>query len=791
MDIGSFLNVGNQASARINLTNNSDITAAILNLGVLVNGTGIVDLDNSNLTASGALSVGVAGNGQLMASNGSHLVTATTNIGGGSSEITIDASTWVNAGTLNNGVTGAGTGTLNIRNGSVVTAGITGFGTNMGATGNSTVEGSGTQFNVTSLGIGFVIASNGSLIVQNNALVNVLGATTLGPGTATLNLLTNGVLITSQLIGNTATLRANSSSGSFVTGFLPGQLALNGNGLTIDSNGFDIGILSNFSGAGGLTKTGNGALNIGSNQSYTGTTVVDQGTLAVNAVLSSAVQVLSGARLQGSGSVAGATIAGIIAPGNSIGTLNVIGNYIQQVGSLYEVEINPFGQSDLINITGTASINGGDVSVIKAPGIYTAGTRYTILTALGGIAGTYDSLIQTMPFLDLTLNYDTQNVYLDIARNFVSFASAATTLNQFNTALAIESLGVGNVVYDAVSSLTNLGLAPMAFNSLSGEIYASSLGALIEESRYIRYATLNRLQQSFSNKSEPFANESQFLLDNGITLWGQGFGSWGHLDGNTNAAKLNRSIGGFFLGADTLLTPQLRFGLATGLGSSDYKVNARQSFASNDNYYLAAYAGGKVSEFNLRTGAAYTWHNIDTHRTILFSGFSDAVQSNNTAETTQVFGELGYPVSFKRMVLEPFGGAAYVDADSWHFYETGEPSALNSSGQENTVYSTAGIRESADLLSSDKMRLAERVMLGWQHAFHHIDPQVLQVFNAGSSAFTIYGTPIARNSLIVDAGLFFHRPGYENVRFKLAYTGQWASHVEDNGVSGTIIYQLS
>ena len=59
-----------------------------------------------------------------------------------------------------------------------------------------------------------------------------------------------------------------------------------------------------------------------------------------------------------------------MAPGNSIGTLNVNGNFVQNAGSTYQVEVNAAGQSDRINVSGTATINGGTVQVLAQSGSY-------------------------------------------------------------------------------------------------------------------------------------------------------------------------------------------------------------------------------------------------------------------------------------------------------------------------------------------------------------------------------------------------------------------------------------
>ena len=65
------------------------------------------------------------------------------------------------------------------------------------------------------------------------------------------------------------------------------------------------------------------------NNSYTGATVVNDGTLLVNgSIAGSAVTVNDGATLGGTGTVGETTVAdgGAVSPGTSIGTLTVSGN---------------------------------------------------------------------------------------------------------------------------------------------------------------------------------------------------------------------------------------------------------------------------------------------------------------------------------------------------------------------------------------------------------------------------------------------------------------------------------
>ena len=85
-------------------------------------------------------------------------------------------------------------------------------------------------------------------------------------------------------------------------------------------------------------------------------------------------------------------VIGAIAPGSigGIGTLEINGNAILSSGSNLIIDIGPDSTSDLLAITGEASVGG---TVIVGSGITTQpgvlGTGYTILTADGGVTGSF------------------------------------------------------------------------------------------------------------------------------------------------------------------------------------------------------------------------------------------------------------------------------------------------------------------------------------------------------------------------------------------------------------------
>ncbi|RTF14592.1 autotransporter outer membrane beta-barrel domain-containing protein, partial [Serratia marcescens] len=198
---------------------------------------------------------------------------------------------------------------------------------------------------------------------------------------------------------------------------------------------------NNISGHGGLTKEGAGTLELTGTNTYAGPTLVNQGRLAVNGSITSAVSVQNGGIVGGSGTVGSLTArqGGTVAPGNSIGTLNVAGNVSFEPGSRYAVEVGPNGQSDRIQSSGSATIGGGEVEVRleNSPNLLTQsevrsllGQQYNILSAQQEVSGQFDAVAPNYLFLGTGLSYQPTGVTLSVGRNGTSFASVAQTPNE-------------------------------------------------------------------------------------------------------------------------------------------------------------------------------------------------------------------------------------------------------------------------------------------------------------------------------------------------------------------------
>jgi autotransporter-associated beta strand protein len=144
------------------------------------------------------------------------------------------------------------------------------------------------------------------------------------------------------------------------------------------------------SGPGTFRKTGAGDLTF-VNAFSVGTLLVDAGRVRLNSVMTGNATVGANGILNGVGQVTGTlTNNGTVAPGNSIGTLNVLGNYVHNANSVLEIEFDALGGIDLLNVSGTAQLNGGTLRFVSLGGA--EGTGGTFLIANGGVSGTFANI---------------------------------------------------------------------------------------------------------------------------------------------------------------------------------------------------------------------------------------------------------------------------------------------------------------------------------------------------------------------------------------------------------------
>jgi fibronectin-binding autotransporter adhesin len=612
--------------------------------------------------------------------------------------------------------------------------------------------------------------SGGGTVEQTGSGKTVLAGT---------NSYAGGTTIASGTLAGTAS--------SFGTGAILNEAAL-----VIDQN-TDASFANAINGTGAFAKTGSGTLSLTGTSLLTGETTISAGRLAVNGSLAnSSVTVESGASLGGIGTIGKVTAlsGSTVATGNSIGTLNVAGDARFAAGSTFQVEVDDTGKSDRLAVAGKTTLSGGTVQVLAGSGNYGPSMQYTILTAASGIFGQFASVTTNLAFLTPTLSYTTNATGLKLDRNAISFADVALTRNQIATGGAAEKLGNQHAIYKAIISLDEEA-ARKAFDALSGEVHASVNGMLAEDSNILANTANGRIRAAFGDTAialpvMAYGPDGPALAEattDRLAVWGQAYGAWGNTRSDGNAAAFNSSTGGFLGGVDTGIGDNLRLGVIGGYSHSSFDAEDRVSSGSLSAYHFGVFGGGQWANLGLRGGAAYSWNNIDTSRAVAFPGFSDSLNAQYDAGTTQVFGEVGYGLHAGGSTFEPFAGLNYVAVRTDGFSEKGGKAALTGSDSTSeTSFATLGVRGSTDIVMQD-FNATLHGMVGWRHAFGDVTPLSSLAF-AGGSAFTIAGVPIARNSAVVEAGLDFALS--PAAKFGLSYAGQFGNGATDQSFKANL-----
>lgn len=403
----------------------------------------------------------------------------------------------------------------------VLDASLTGDGTLVQAgSGTTTLSGNYSQ-------TGGVIITGGHLAVDSNArlgggdLIMDGGALTyaaafndlrdirLRAGGGGLDVGAFNVTYSGQVSGNSEFTKEGTGTLRFTSVLGSSLLHVNAGGMIIGNSGTSGTLLGNadilsgatlaldrsdawsfsgiLSGAGTFEKLGTGKLTLpGDSSGFTGTTAVTGGTLIVENKLGGDVSVATGARLQSApatlrdASIGGnvTVVGGTIAPGSSIGTLNIGGNFTPDAASTTEIEIDgttAAGRSDVINVAGAASLNGG-LHLLALPGDYAVNSKtFTIITA-GSLSGQFSSITNDLVFLTPTVAYDTAagTVNLTVARNATPFAAVSYTYNQTQTATGITAAGGALASYIAGQ---NADSARASYDQMSGDSLLNAVDA--------------------------------------------------------------------------------------------------------------------------------------------------------------------------------------------------------------------------------------------------------------------------------------------------------------------------
>jgi len=538
-------------------------------------------------------------------------------------------------------------------------------------------------------------------------------------------------------------------------------------------------------------------------------TTVTGGTLELTGRIEDDTTIGPEGRLVGTGTTGNLANAGTVAPGFSIGTLQVDGDYTEQPGSSLEVEVDDTGASDRLVVTGSANLGGGNVVATADAGGYVRTLTYTILTAAGGVNGTYAGLIEEFPFVDGTLGYGPNVVTLTGFRNSNEFDTVARCPNQVHTANALDA-----------AERDPLATADMqlALEALVGSADAASARRYLDEVgapgrpdvSYVNLEQLRSFQEAVTSRSnvlllEPGLPGASFAAaggrhgpvsaagggQGGLQGWLRGVGLLGNRDGGDCPAEGYRyDLGGGAFGLDTRLGRDFGIGLAGAGGYGNAHVKGVSDHIRAWHAHGALY-GAWVPDAgrDLRVASALTlgWIQNDTARAINVRGFDrQALGTLDSFALSWAVEASGIAARVAGVAIRPLLGLQLLHLSEGSIQER-NAGALDldfDARSLDSLRSELGLQAARRFALSDGWSLEAGVDAAWSHEYLSLDDGVGARFSGSpASGFEVVGDAPERDRALVGGGLVLQHQEhlFLSARYLAALAGDETWHAIQAG----------
>lgn len=609
---------------------------------------------------------------------------------------------------------------------------------------------------------------------MNGGALNVNGTMNVGGNFTDPNsaITVNGLMT----VGGNVLIEGNSvlnvtSTGTFITG---------GNTTISDSTANIAGLYRT---GGSLDLTGHSLLDIkaGGRVEVGGATNINSGSRAiVNGVFQSPrVNVNHGGWLQGSGLVIGDVLnRGTVAPGNSIGTLTIDGDYRQFHNGTLQIEISG-RRFDVLVVSGTARLAGRlDVRSLGAKLAY--GDQYPFLRA-GRIVGKFDRIEMPRPSLyrGRFLAEGGTGILLVAP---TSYTLVATNANQRSLAKALDHwIGTEDGDIGEVTLALDVQTEeqyPGAFDAISPAYYAVlprvSIEETISQNKLLgqrmsalragaRGVSISGMPQATtplpSTKNPKNVSKEPMMVQAEDDRWGafvQLSGQFADLEGFPSLADNSFDNASALVGMDYRVTDRLILGLSAGYGYTELDYDAGDDALIEDGR-LTAYATFALGHgFWLQgtVGGAFSSYEVD--RPVRFSFIDRTADGETEGRQFYTSIELGKDIHAGRWTVTPSTGFQFTHLSVNGFTET-NAGALNLTVEDFNAESYrfhAGLQVSYETRLTDKIKATPYAHASWQHEFSDQSTDI-RASLAGAGSFDWKTHSTGRDRILAGAGVVF------------------------------------
>jgi outer membrane autotransporter protein len=270
-------------------------------------------------------------------------------------------------------------------------------------------------------------------------------------------------------------------------------------------------------------------------------------------------------------------------------------------------------------------------------------------------------------------------------------------------------------------------------------------------------------------------------------LWARGYGVFGDIDGDGNAAGADYTTGGLAVGLDTALGEHWTVGVSAGYGRTD--VDSFGAELDVDSYQFAAYAGYRQGGWHADALVGHAWQDVDSMRPVSFGGVDSLSTAGYDLKSFSAVVEAGHDFAWSaRTTLTPFVALEFTRSHRDGFTETGVAGLTVDGRTEHSLRPTFGVRLSREIETEAGGRLEPMVYAAYAREVMDNVSRVRAAFaNAPAASFLIDGPDTDRDRFLAGAALATRLT--ERAVLALAWDAELADSDTAHAVSATFRYR--
>lgn len=489
-------------------------------------------------------------------------------------------------------------------------------------------------------------------------------------------------------------------------------------------------------------------------------TFVLEGTAVIRSqILGTATTNAQGARIEGSGGLGNLVNAGTFSPGeDGIGTFTIANDLTLESTSTLEIDIAANGMSDLIDVGDDAELDGAlVVNGVMYPTGFPNQQDYVILTASETVSGTFSSVTDNLPDVDVRVAYGDADVTIsyDRGQDESDKTIQANTVQSglIDGRLFAETLRRRGVLMGAEGGFASAGNVQVAQNGQPSRlgsdgkryaVWAAAMGAIADVADQ---PGRNGYDLGVGGIATGF--DGFIPLNDGVVRVGAAFGySTGDIDNAASGADVNT----WHFGVHTVYEKDA-FGLsaAASYGIQDYDIDRVIALIGAPSVTTSGEADGSV--FSLSLGARYTVHETDTFK------ISPIAHLEHVSAKRDAYNETGAGILDLTVEAERF----------------------------DRTFLGAGVRFEAESEGAGGIVYKPQLDLMYEHAFGDRSAVVNSATtNIQNIAFTTRGGEQARGQVAVGAGIAMEITDRVSAHFR--YDGNYANgFTSHRGSAGVMV----